>query len=1145
MKMIFVFIFVTLIQAKGTVFSQTVTLSAKNVSISEIFKEIQRQTGYNFLYSTEAIHAIPKTSIAVKNKLLTEALDICLAKTPLSYTVVNKTIIIKERQLSKSSGENEKTTGVVPPLLNIKGRIVDNNGGALTGASIQVRGGQTGTVTDTNGDFVIAADGHAILLISSIGYTGLSVALSDLMRLTEGQSVTIGEGRVEKHGNLFTFYLAPQVSSMDELKIIGYGGVRKREQSSSSSTINAKVFQDVPAATFDLAIQGRAAGVQVTSSSGEPGAGVSILIRGNNSVNASNQPLYVVDGFPLSPMDEATGNSNNGLAQQGAPSNPLAFINPTDIESVEILKDAAATAIYGSRGANGVVMITTKKGKAGKALVDVTFDMGIKHLTHFPAMMTGQEFAELYNEIVPSSPFRGYLRPIPANTRDRNWADEVLRDGTTQNLKVSVEGGNEKNTYSISGGYYNELGTIRTSRYQRGTFRLRSTHSINSKLSVSFLVNGSRTGNRRVSNGSGAIIGGDAILDVLRAKPVSDDFTADEYLTDDIVAYAYNPVNSLNRKDFTVNNDFLFSSQIKYSILKGLDLNINPGASFRDSKRDIFFPSTEGLGARVNGFASVAMLNSQNYVLENYLTYNKQINNRHSFNLVGGFSGQENRSYSYNATAQDFLNNLLGSDNLSMARTQNTPVINKAKTDLQSLFFRSSFSLSNSKYLATYTIRRDGYSAFAQNHKFAVFQAGSVGWNIYKETFLKDVAALSNLKLRASYGTSGTTSIGPYGSLLLQTSQNGVVNNTVIGGFGPQRMGNPNLRWETTRQLDIGLDLGLFKNRLSFTADAYRKNTIDLLQSFPLAPSTGYSSYLTNVGDIRNQGLEFALSGVPVTNSNFSWNSDFNISFQRSKVVSLGGATINGIRVGGNFFGPLNRIVEGDPYAAFYGYIAQGLQQYSDYNPATGKWKYPGEDAQPVGSVVLKDVNGDNVINDLDIVKIGDPNPDYIFGFNNDFRYKDFTLGIFFQGSVGNDIFNATGMLINSGSVTAYGNQTQDWWLHRWTPYNQHNDVRYPSFTTAAQMVNSTKGVEDGSYVRLKNIRLAYNLPQRILTRSHIRTLSVYCTLNNIITWTKYTGFDPEVNSGTAAGVTNNNIGSDIGSYPRANTFLFGLRMGL
>jgi len=1006
----------------------------------------------------------------------------------------------------------------------IQGKVVSSDNEALISVSISIVGTSIGTTTDANGAFKINAPKGSILRFSYVGYEPRQVLISDNTNLT-----------------------VRMVSAfkLNEVVITGYGNSKRLDLSSSSSTIKSKVFEDVPAATFDLAIQGRAAGVQVTSSSGEPGGGVSILVRGNNSVNASNQPLYVIDGFPLSPGEEAVGNSNNGLGQQGAPSNPLAFINPNDIESVEILKDAAATAIYGSRGANGVILVTTKKGKAGAGKIDISYDTGVKRLTNFPEMMSGPEFAELYNETVNTSPFRGYFRPIPSNTRDINYANEVIQNGITNNLLLSVSGGTDKNIYNLTGGYYTEKGTVRTSKFDRGTLRFRASNQINKRLNLTTLINASRTGNRRTSNGSGAIIGGDAILDILRAKPVADDFTDLDFINDDIVANAYNPVNTLNRKDVTNNNDFLFSSQIKYTILDGLVLNVNPGVSFRDSKRDIFFPSTEGLGSRVKGYASIGTLNTQNYVLESFLNYNKTFNEKHNVNLVSGYSSQKNLVVGNNATAQNFLVDNLGSNNIALATTQNPPIPTKRQTNLQSLFLRSSFSFFNSKYLASYTIRRDGYSAFSKNNKYAAFQAGSIGWNIFKEDFLKDSKVISNLKLRASYGTSGTTSITPYGSLYLQGPQNAVVNGSVIGGIGPQTLGNPDLKWETTRQADIGLDIGILNDRLTLTVDVYRKNTIDLLQSFELPASSGYSSYLANRGTIRNQGIEIDLNSITVNNKDFGWNTDFNITFQRSKVIDLGGSTVNGIRVGGNFFGPLNRIVAGSPYAVFYGYRVQGLQQYSDYSPVTGKWKYPGENAQPVGSVVFEDIDKNGVINDFDQVQIGNPNPDFTFGFNNDFRYKKWTLSVFVQGSVGNDIYNATSLLISSGSITQFGNQTQEWWLNRWTPNNQHNDIRYPSFTVGSQMANNSKGVEDGSYVRLKNVRVAYVLSPKILSAVKLRSVSLYATVNNIITWTKYTGFDPEVNSGTAAGINNYNIGSDIGSYPRANTLLMGLKIGL
>jgi TonB-linked SusC/RagA family outer membrane protein len=1128
MKLITLLMFAAFLSASASSYSQSVkfNLNMKEVSIRDVFQKIEEQSKFIILFNEKSLNVDRKVTVTVKDETVDKILDQIFNGEKEAYQIFDRQILIsKLNEIPKIPLSDIKNSDVQQPQKKeLSGTVKDDKGLPLPGVSVIVKGKIIGTVTDHDGKFELSIPSDTKIIVFS--FVGMKM-----------QEIAIG-GKTT-----FNIEMMEETIGLDEVVAVGYGKYKRVDLSSSSSTVSLKVFEETPALSIDAAMQGRAAGVQVTSSSGEPGAGVSILVRGNNSVNASNQPLYVIDGAPLFPGSEATGNSSNGLGQQGAPSNPNSFLNPNDVESIEILKDAAATAIYGSRGANGVILITTKKGKAGKARIDVSYDMGIKRLTNFPEMMSGPEFAELYNELNPLTPFRGYIRPIPANTKDRNYANEVIQDGITKNLLLSISGGNEKNTFYLTSGYYNELGNIRTSKYERGTLRFSLTNQISSRLSITTLINASRTGNRRTSNGSGAIIGGDAILDVLRAKPVADEFTDFNFINDDLVGNAYNPVLSLKRKDVTINNDFLFNGQIKYNIIKGLIMNINPGVSFRDSRRDIFFPSTEGLGARTKGYASLATLSNQNYIVESFLSYNVAIKSKHNLSLVGGFSAQKIISMSLNSTAQNFLIDNLGSDNIALATIQNPPIETKWQTFLQSFFFRSNFSFFKSKYLLSYTLRRDGYSAFAANNKYAIFQAGSLGWNIFKEDFLRNSKIISNLKLRASYGTSGTTSIAPYGSLYLQSPQNAVVNGVIIGGVGPQSLGNPDLKWETTKQTDIGIDLGILKDRLSLTVDIYRKNTVNLLQSFTLPPSSGYGSYLANVGNIRNQGLEIDFSGTPVYTKDFRWNSSLNLTFPKSLVMDLGGNSVNGIRVGGNFFGPLNRIVAGSPYAVFYGFRVLGLQQYSDYNPATGLWKYAGEKAQPVGSLVFEDVNQDGKLDDLDYVQIGNPNPKYTFGFNNDFKYKNWNLSVFFQGSVGNDIFNATSLLTSCGS-TAYGNQRQDWWINRWTPENQHNDIRYPSFTVASQMFNNSKGVEDGSYVRLKNIRIGYNFPAKILSVVKLKSVTAYITLNNIITWTKYSGFDPEVNSGTAAGITNNNIGSDIGSYPRANTLLFGLKVG-
>lgn len=1016
------------------------------------------------------------------------------------------------------------TNAVTAQTIKISGKVVDaTTNEPLPGVSVVVKGTSQGVNTDAQGLFTLNAPKEAVIVFSFVTY----------------QSRQLIAGSAD----FSTIVLTPSVNSEEQVVVTGYGTAKRANVSSSISTIGAKTIEASPVPTFDLAIQGRVPGIQISSSSAEPGGNVSILIRGNNSVNASNQPLYVIDGVVLPPGGEAAGNSNNGLGQSGQSSNLLSFISPNDIASIDILKDAAATAIYGSRGANGVVIITTKRGRAGAGKIDVSVDYGIKQLTNFPEMMTGQEFAQAYNEQNQGSPFRGYLRPLPADIGDNNYIETVLRTGQMQNVLISASGGNEKNLYAISGNYYNELGTVKTTRFQRGTLRLTLNNQVNEKLRISSLVNVSRSGNRRVSNGSGAIIGGDVVLDILRANPISDNLSDPNFVGDPLVSNTYNPVNSLLRQDNTINMDYLLSTQLQYSILKNLLFNFNPSATFRTSERNIFFPNASAIGARTRGFASIGALGIQNYLAETYLTYNKTFGENHNLNVVGGFSNQKTVNVVTNISYQNFPIDQTVYYNLALATTQNVPNNSKSRTDLQSFYLRSNYAFGDNKYLATYTIRRDGYSAFSKNNKYATFQAGSVGWTVSNENFLKNSKLISLLKVRASYGTSGTTAISAYQSLFTHASQPGVVNGTVVSGFGPNTIGNADLKWETTTQLDIGLDLSLFNNRLNLVADVYRKNTDGLLQSVPLPPSSGYGSVTQNNGNIRNQGLEIALSGSPISTGNFYWNSNFNISFNRSKVVSLGGTSIIGRNVAGNFTGPINRLVEGEPYAAFYGYVVRGLLQYADYDPATGLYKYPGQTGGVPGQVVFQDVNGDGKIDANDIVKIGNPNPDYIFGFNNDFTYKNLTLSVFFQGSVGNDIFNATGILINSGQLTA-GNQTKAWWLNHWTPQNQTTDTRYPSYSSNGQLIASTRGVEDGTYVRLKNVRLDYVLPKSLISAAKIRNAVVYITLNNIATWTQYTGFDPEVSVGTGAG-NNFNVGADIGSYPRSNTLLAGLKIGL
>jgi TonB-linked SusC/RagA family outer membrane protein len=980
----------------------------------------------------------------------------------------------------------------------ITGKINSEDGAPMVGVNVVQKGTTNGDVSDTNGNFKIQlVPGQEVLVFSFVGYQTIEKAVA-------GMSVVNVDMEID-------------ADRLEEVIVVGYGSQEKSDITGAVSSVSSKDLEKAVFNSVDDVLQGRSPGVQVTSSSGEPGAPATIRIRGNNSISGSNAPLYVVDGIPI-------GGSPN--------------FSPQDIESIEILKDASATAIYGSRGANGVILVSTKRGKLGKPVLQLNFNTSVSEVISTYDVLSGQQYAEFRNEAnadlgreIP------YVDPQQYAGQGFNWQDEILRTGIRNEYGLNVSGGQDNIKYFVSGNYLDDNGILEGSSFSRGNFRSNfDVKPLGDLLSLKINLNATHTVvNRGITSSRGFPASAGPIFNALTLSPIvpTRDFSG---FTEEGLQF-FNPYLEVTAKDDrNFITAFLGSTEATFNIAKTLTYTFNGGVDFANSTREIYVPSNVGSGINANGQASTNNSRGYDFIVSNYLTYKNKFSGIHDFNGTAGLEYSEFNNYANSSGTSNFGIEILGPDNIGIGTGDRNVNSSRNLSVLQSGFVRVNYGF-NDRYLITATMRADGSSRFAENQKWGYFPSGAIGWRVSEENFLKGSDLVSNLKLRASYGETGSQSIAPYQSLARYGTTIYGIGNSPSLAYIPQSVANPNLKWETTKQLDLGFDLGIFKNKVNIVFDYFQKTTEDLLQAVQIPTQSGFGGALINFGSIENEGIELGIDVAAFTGNNFTWNSSFNFTSFKTTVLELGGdEEIFGPGLGENVFGNGHIYRPGDEFGMFYGFKAIGLIQESDFD-AEGNITVPIRNNDNVlGHWKFEDIDGDGVITNEDRTIIGNPNPDYIFGWNNDFSYRNFSLNMFIQGSVGNDVYNTMGTVLYSGfnNNEGYKNQTVDWYENRWTPDNPTNDIRYPSINSFTPPVANYM-VEDGSYVRLKNISLRYNLPIRNARISH---LQFYVTGTNLFTLTDYTGFDPEVSS---LGANTLAPGVDLGAYPRQKAYTFGM----
>ncbi len=1129
MRLMLFLLLVSFTVAWGSSYSQVTkfNLDLKNSTVRQILLEIEEQSEFVFIYRNEVVDVDRNITIDVKNATIEKVLDVIL-KDDVEYVINNRQIIIKE----KESPDSAVKVFIQTQKKTITGKVTDDSGASLPGVSIIVKGTTIGVTTDTNGNYSLKIpDDAKVLVFSFVGMKNQEIPVA-------GKTI-------------LNVVLKEETVGIDEVVAIGYGSQNKKDITGSIATIKAERMTDNNPVDVLQGIQGKVAGVMISSSSGDPGAGSVITIRGFNSISAGTSPLFIIDGMPYDVNDDEIAFSTIGT---GNSSNPLDFINPADIKSISVLKDASATAIYGSRGSNGVIIIETKEGegKKGQAVINISSYIGFDEVSRKIPVLSGNEFIEYRRDIDPKG-FMFFHNGDPNKPRDpyeltqHNWQDEILRTGLKQNYDLSFSGKSDKTTYSGSLGFLDNEAIVKNNDQQKYTMRLNFTHRKNEKLYIGLNTTGTYSElNGATQSGGGLGLFNGVVQNLVISNPVElynptfdpgDNYISPTSMIDN--AYKKTASMRLNTNVF-----------VHYSFGNGFKLIFSGGGTFSSSKGSEFYSKKTNWGVGVNGYSNINDRKTQAINGSVQLHYSKYFNENSRLNA---FIASEINNYSYewfSITNTNFLDESTGVFDISKGSTTKASGSLKDKTKRVSFFGRINYTF-HEKHIFTATFRKDGSDKFGPGNRYGYFPSGAYSWLITEEGFMKNQSILSLAKLRLSYGLSGNDRIPSYRYLarLSNSYYNGIL------GMTPSSQANDNLKWETTYQSNIGIDLGFLKNTLSFSIDFYKKETHDMLIPTPVPGRTGYSSQWQNIGRIDNKGVEFQLSSINVDKNDFQWTTDLNISSNKNTVIDLGLLDFIPVTIGGAWIRDISRVTVGRPIGEAYGYVFDGVYQINDftwqngsdesipynernYQLNEGVVSVAGMNVKP-GSHKFKDLNGDGKITlDDDRQPISSSQPIFFGGITNKFKYKNFDLNIFFEGSYGNEVFNESKFRLEGGVSHTYMNVTKDFYYNHWSPENPSNTHGDYATRNRTSLLASSYYVEDASYLRLKSLSLGYSFRPKVLNALKLKQGRVYILGNNLITWTKYTGFDPEVNSGNLL-IT----GVDRISYPRSKTILFGINL--
>lgn len=1011
----------------------------------------------------------------------------------------------------------------------IKGVVTDaSTGELLPGVTVFIKGTSTGTVTNAGGEYQINAAGDATIIYSFVGYAEKAVSVNNR--------------------SVINVQLEVSVETISEVIVVGYGTMKRSDLTGAVTSIKEDELKAEIVNSLDQAIQGKASGVQVTQNSGSPSAATSIRIRGANSLR-NNEPLYVIDGVPV---NSDASNTTAGFDWAGGGNgqtaiNVLSTINPADIVSIEILKDASSTAIYGSRGANGVVLVTTKKGKSGDAVIAYNFSYGVQTVAKYLDVMNLKEFAAYQNELtemgyIGQRPEFADLSLVPEDGTD--WQKELFRNAAMSEHHVSISGGNDKTKYSVSGGFKDQEGLVLGSDYSRITGRVNVSSQAKDWLNLGINLSASRTDETiNLTDSDDGVI-----TTALLMSPYQEVRAADGSWTgpnENDPSTGINPVAKATEiSNNVVRTRMLGNVYADITILPYLNLRSEFGTDLNFDNNYSFLPTYEwGSSSNTVSKSRRQFANTTYWIQKNYLTFDNQFDD-HKIKVMLGQESQRARYESLVGQRQDFVSNDIRE--LAAGGTNDQFADSHAGSNTQVSFFgRANYSFKE-KYLVTATYRADGSSKFGPNNKWGYFPSFALAWRASQEDFLETYNWLDNLKVRAGWGQVGNDAIGNYSygsSLQVRATPFG-------GGFLLNNIPNPNVKWETTTQVNVGLDLAIFNNRIEFVAEFYKKFTEDMLLIQPVPDYLGTLTGIgqgwqgiqppySNLGEMENTGIEFTLNTINIDKNDFRWTSTLTFSKNKNKITSLGldnAALFRKVQ----WYDFVTKTAVGKPVGQFYGYVVDGIFQSSEEAASSAVQKPINElNGTWAGDIKFKDIHEDGVIDDLDRTYIGDPNPDFTFGFINSFNYKNFDLSIYTNGSYGNDIFNFQRIKTEAMS-NLYINQLKTV-TERWTTTNTDTDM--PRLVQSDPNQNariSDRYIEDGSFLRISNVTLGYQLPASLLSKTPLNSLRVYGKVQNVYTFTKYSGYDPEVGSFNQDALL---TGVDNGRFPLPRTFMFGVNV--
>ena len=1018
------------------------------------------------------------------------------------------------------------TLVAISPLLAvaqglITGHITDvRTGEPLIGASVIVKSEKgKGVVTDIDGNFSLQTKVEAplTLRVEYVGYRPLDVDVYDFEEPVE-------------------ISLVDNASRLNEVVIVGYGAQKRLELTSSISSVNEDILKQHNT-SVESALQGAVAGLNVTTTSGQPGAASIIRIRGGNSITGGNEPLYVIDGLIV--YNDASSN-RTGAKGSDATLDPLSFLNPSDIESIEVLKDVSATAIYGTRGANGVIIITTKKGSHGRNTLSYNATFGWSSISKKLNYLDAWQWTDIWNELYQKGEI-GYGLDAPTQTYD--WQSEALRTGFQQEHQISATGGDELSRYSVSGSYKSQDGIVKGTGLTRLVGRVNYERNIFKNLLVGVNANAAYNKMSGLSDNSNSASPWFTAISHTPYTSIYNDDGSYNYAPAPTSAEIYNgkvgnPISDLeNTKAETENTRIIGNGFLEWAIIPQLKLKASLGADLSNTRQSFYAPSYTSEGLQYNGYASVGQTKTNTWQTEYTVSYSNVFNRVHSLTVLAGYTAQKTDRSNIATTAYGFSNDATGYDNIGAASTTLPSSSSHYVSTLQSWIGRVNYSY-DSRYNASITFRADGSSRFAKDHRWAQFPSLGASWNIDREKWIHLGKKVDFIQLRASIGTVGNQEIGDY-----QFAANVVPRTVIIDGeratsYIIENKSNPDLKWETTTSYNIGLSTGFFHNRLTVTLDGYYKKTSDLLLDVPVEQVTGFSTVLRNVGSVTNKGVELEVGGVLIDKKNLKWNVNANIAHNKNEVTNLGNAeylipSFKEVPI----IGHINPLIVkvGEPLGTFYGYRFKGIIQ-SDEDLS----QLPSQSISSVepGNPKFEDVNGDGMVNEQDRVVLGNIQPKFTYGFNTKVAYKNWDIFVSLSGSYGNKLFNALAFRLARGS---YSYNPLAKVVDRWTTTNPSNSIQKASSSSSSYI--DDRFVEDASYLKFRNIQLGYTLSVPQITKD--ASLRIYVSLQNFFTITNYSGYDPEANRSGKDETSALYQGVDYGAYPTAKTVLIGINFTL